>query len=124
MILLRNGQKYVESKYQLEEDFEKDIVSSSPSIFGIESIYIDAKKKIGSSLGNTVPDGFLFDMSDADNPEFYLVEAELETHDFFKHIFPQITKFFAFFKNSNRQKGLVEKLFTAINMSVVVDNGR
>lgn len=46
------------------------------------------------------------------NPEFYLIEVELATHSFFGHIFPQITKFFAFFKNTSSQSKLVEKLYS------------
>lgn len=116
MILLKDGQQYTEFKLKLEADFEKIIVDLHKLIFGKDTIYIDAKKKIGSTaLGNAIPDGFLFDMSDPDNQEFYLVEVELEKHDFYNHIFPQITKFFAFYRNSKRQKELVEKLFTTIN---------
>ena len=116
MILLQNGQRFTEHKYQLEADFEKEIADSQKAIFGKDTIYIDTKRKIGSeALGDAIPDGFLFDMSDPDNFEFYLVEVELEKHDFYRHIFPQITKFFAFYKNSKRQKELVEKLFSTIN---------
>lgn len=116
MILFQNGKKYIETKYTVESEFEQEIVNSHKLFFGNDVIYIDAKKKIGShALGKTIPDGFLFDMSDPDNREFYLVEVELECHDFYNHIFPQITKFFAFFKNSKRQKELVEKLFSTIN---------
>lgn len=39
------------------------------------------------------------------------MEVELEQHDFYKHIFPQITRFFAFFKNSASRNNLVDKLF-------------
>jgi predicted transport protein len=44
-----------------------------------------------------------------------LVEIELQKHDFYRHIFPQITKFFAFFRSSASQNDLVEKLFSIIN---------
>ncbi len=116
MILLDPKNTYTEDKFKLEEDFEKEIISLSHKFFGAESIFIDSKKRIGSeSLGTAVPDGFLFDMSDPKSPEFYLVEFELVGHDFYNHIFPQITKFFAFFKNSKKQKELVEKLFSTIN---------
>lgn len=116
MILIQDGKRYDEKKFSLEADFEEEIIAARETIFGKDAIYIDAKKKIGTSaLGNTIPDGFLFDLSDPDNFEFYIVEIELEKHDFYNHIFPQITKFFAFFKNSKRQKELVEKLFSTIN---------
>ena len=116
MILIQDGKRYDETKFSLETDFGAELLASAETIFGKDAIYIDAKKKIGTlALGNTIPDGFLFDLSDPDNHEFYIVEVELEKHDFFNHIFPQITKFFAFFKNSKRQKELVEKLFSIIN---------
>jgi len=116
MILFRNGKRFTEQKYNLESEFEQEIVTSHKLFFGNDVIYIDAKKKIGSlSLGETIPDGFLFDMSDPENREFYIVEVELASHDFYNHIFPQITKFFAFFKNISRQKELVEKIFAIIN---------
>lgn len=44
-----------------------------------------------------------------------MVEVEIASHSFYEHIFPQITKFFAFFRNPKRQKELTEKLFSTIN---------
>lgn len=116
VILIQDGKKYEEKSWALESDFETEVLSCKGTIFGKKSVYIDAKKKIGTlALGNTIPDGFLFDFSDPDNPEFYIVEVELKKHDFYSHIFPQITKFFAFFRSSKRQKELVGKLFTTIS---------
>jgi len=116
VIVVHEGTRYVEHKFALEAEFEAEVVRVQKTIFGKDTLYIDAKKKIGSTaLGSSIPDGFLFDMSDPDNFEFYLVELELESHDFYQHIFPQITKFFAFYRNSKRQKELVEKLFTTID---------
>src|SRR5690606_29129136 len=93
----------------------------SKLFFGSKSIYFDAKRKIESkSLGGSIPDGILFDLSDVDNPEFYLIENELSSHDFFNHIFPQITKFFAFYKNRKSQSDLVEKIFSIINTDAVL----
>jgi hypothetical protein len=116
MILLQNDKRFNEYKYKSESEYEKDILTSYKTIFGSDTILIDAKKKIGSeALGKTIPDGFLFDLTDIENPEFYLLEMELESHDFYNHIFPQITKFFAFFKNNKRQKELVGKLFSTID---------
>ncbi len=116
MNIFGNGTKYQELQYSLEEDFENDIAFNHKIFFGQKTIYIDAKKKIESkSLGGTIPDGFFFDISDFNDPQFYLVEVELSKHSFFNHIFPQITKFFAFFNNHKTQKSLVDKLFSIIN---------
>jgi predicted transport protein len=116
MKLFLNNRVYSEYQFDREADFERDVVANSKLFFGTSSIYIDAKRKIETkSLGNSIPDGFLFDLTDKENPEFYLVEAELVNHDFFRHIFPQVTKFFGFFKNSQSQADLVEKIFSIIN---------
>ena len=116
MAVIYNGKRYSLHKYATEKEFEEEIVLSSKLLFGINTIYINAKKKIESkSLGGVVPDGFFFDFSDINDPQFYIVEVELCTHSFFNHIFPQITKFFAFFKNNKLQKSLIDKLFSTIN---------
>jgi len=116
MKLFTGSKVYSEHQFDKEIDFEREIVQNSKLFFGVNSIYIDAKRKIGaSSLGNSIPDGFLFDLSDINAPEFYIVEVELAKHDFFRHIFPQITKFFGFYKNSKSQAELVEKIFSFIS---------
>lgn len=116
MILFKNNLKYSQLSYASEDEFEKDILTNTKLFFGNRTIYIEAKKKIESKeLGSSIPDGFLFDLTDIENPNFYLVEIELGSHDFYRHIFPQITKFFAFFKSSKNRSKLVEKIFSIIN---------
>src|SRR3990167_2048108 len=108
-----NGQNCQQVIYDKEDAFEKFIVDNADTIFGANSIYVDMKHKIeNSSLGGTIPDGVLIDLSDLESPEFYLVEVELQNHDFFKHIFPQITKFFSFYKNPSERQKLTEKVFS------------
>jgi len=108
-----NGNNFEEVFYAKEDAFEQLVVQNAQTIFGDKAVYIDTKKKINtSSLGGTIPDGFLIDLSDQDDPQFYLVEVELQSHDFFKHIFPQITKFFAFYRNSKRRHKLIETMFS------------
>ncbi len=112
MVIFYENKKYQEYQFKLEEEFEREVIKYSNLFFGENAIFIDVKKKIDSkSIGGTIPDGFLFDLSDPSNSEFYLVEVELSTHDFYKHIFPQITKFFAFYKNPTSQAELVENSF-------------
>ncbi|HUD45542.1 MAG TPA: hypothetical protein VMR33_01875 [Candidatus Baltobacteraceae bacterium] len=116
MTILLGNRRFIEFKFSSESDFEELIRDQSKVLFGQDTIFIYTKRKIKSvSLGATIPDGFLFDLTDVNNPEFYLVEVELQTHDFYKHIFPQITKFFGFFRSSANQSDLVEKLFSIIN---------
>ena len=107
-----NGIKLQKENFDLEEDFEKEVKNNSKKLFGEKTIYLDIKKKIESaSLGGTIPDGILFDLEDPEDIKFYLVEIELAKHSFYEHIFPQITKFFAFYKNQDSQNNLIEKLF-------------
>lgn len=110
-----NGNKFDESVFSSEEAFEKIVKENSKTLFGAKSIYFDIKSKVDSkTFGSAIPDGFLFDFKDEENPEFYLIEVELQRHDFYNHIFPQITKFFAFFKNPASRNNLIEKLHSFI----------
>ena len=96
MILYYLNKKLTEYQFKNEAEFENIVIENSRLFFGQSSFFIEAKKKIDSkSLGSSIPYGFLFDLSDIENPEFYLVEVELTNHDFYKHIFPQLTKFFS-----------------------------
>lgn len=113
--LFFNGRRFSEHPQESEDHFESIVADSSKLFFGDSAIYIEIKKKIDTKfLGGAEPDGVLFDLSDLENPEFYLVEIELKRHDFYKHIFPQITKFFAFFKNSSGREEFTKKLFEVL----------
>jgi len=110
-----NGENFEQVIYSEEDDLEQLVVNNAETMFGDKAIYINAKRKITTSvLGGTIPDGFLIDLSDLDNPQFYLVEVELQSHDFFKHIFPQITKFFAFYRDSKQRHKLIETIFALL----------
>lgn len=116
MVLFKDNKRFIETKFKKEEIFENLILNNSKVFFGVNSLIIDLKKKIGTQfLGGTIPDFFLMDLTDPKNPEFYLVEVELSSHDFFRHIFPQITKFFAFFKNPASLNELIEKIYNIFN---------
>ena len=114
--LFYSQKRFSEKEFSKEKELEDLMFNHGKCLFGQASIIIEAKKRIDNKeLGGTIPDAFLFDLKDPDNPEFYLVEAELAKHSFYNHIFPQITKFFAFFKNPESQSELIEKLYTIIS---------
>ena len=114
-VVFYNKNKFQEYAYNQEKDFEDVVRKNTKLIFGASTIYIDLKTRIETiSLGGSIPDGLLFDVNSIDSPEFYLVEVELAKHDFYKHIFPQITRFFAFYRNSKAQNSLIEKVFAVI----------
>jgi predicted transport protein len=116
-----NGENFEQVIYYKEDAFEQLVAQNAQTIFGDKAIYIDTKKKVNtSSLGGTIPDGFLIDLSDPDDPQFYLVEVELQNHDFFNHIFPQITKFFAFYRDSKQRHKLIETMFAFFQNDAVL----
>ncbi|HLD38084.1 MAG: hypothetical protein US35_C0014G0015 [Parcubacteria group bacterium GW2011_GWA2_37_10] len=113
-----DGKRFAETSFTTEEDFEREVKENSQTLFGQKTIYLDIKNKIATkTLGNSIPDGFLFNFKNEDDPEFYLVEVELEKHDFDGHIFPQIKKFFTFFKNQKGRDELIGKLFEFIKQN-------
>ena len=115
MRLFSSSKIYSQYQFEKEADFEREVFNNAKLFFGPNSILIDAKRKIETkNLGNSIPDGFLFDLSDRDNPEFYIIEIELAKHNFYDHIFPQITKFFGFYRNPKNQNDLIEKIFSYI----------
>jgi predicted transport protein len=115
LAVFSNNKRFTEGSFPNEEKFELLTKQNAKLLFGDRAVYIDLKNKIEArELGGVIPDGFLFDLNDKNNPEFYLVEVELQRHDFWKHIFPQLTKFFAFYRNPKSTSKLIEQLFDFI----------
>lgn len=121
-IIYFNGKKCSRTEFKKEEDLEKLIIKNHKGLFGNKTIFIKKTKIKNQALGNTIPDGFLFELKDINNPQFYLIEAELAKHDFYKHIFPQITKFISFFHNSHSRKKLIDQLFDTIKANKEIEN--
>ena len=60
-----NGEIFEKVFYNKENEFEQLVANNSVTIFGNKAIYIDIKKKVNTStLGGTIPDGFLIDLSE------------------------------------------------------------
>ncbi len=122
-VIYVGNDKYLEYNFKTEQEFELLIKENNKLFFGKSSIYFDIKNKIDSkTFGASIPNGFLFDFTDKENPEFYIVEVELEKHDFYRHIFPQITKFFAFFKNPASRNLLIEKIYNFIKSNNKIES--
>lgn len=101
--LLVEGSVFRPYLWELEEDFEKEVVMHSRDLFGEESVYVDIKKRIGKVDILSIPDGYLIDFSFKDEPQLYIVENELSTHDPFSHIGEQLLKFSISYKASGRR---------------------
>lgn len=119
MTIYQKSGKLKRCKFTSEESFEREVFEKYKYFFGKNTIYIDAKKKMETKLGNVIPDGFLFNLEDKNNPEFYIVEVELANHSFYDHIFPQITKFIGFI-NSQNYLSLIAKIFTEIEENIEI----
>ncbi len=123
MKILQGNKRFVESKFEDEkEDLEELVRSQSKVFFGEDTIFITKRKLKGLVRGETIPDGFLFDLTDSENPGFYLVEFELQKHSFKSHIQPQINNFFEFFHNPASQSHLVEDFYSHINANATLKN--
>ncbi|MCF7859620.1 MAG: hypothetical protein K9N07_09940 [Candidatus Cloacimonetes bacterium] len=101
-IIKIGNELYYPYEYSLENDFEQDVVKNAKAIFGIDTLYIDVKKRIGKTI-KTVPDGYLIDFTFKDNPKLYIVENELSSHDPFKHIGSQILNFAISYREYGRE---------------------
>ena len=119
MAIYHKSGKFQEYKFKKEEDFEKEVVNNYKLFFGEKTIYIDAKNKMETKIGNVIPDGFLFDLTNIDDPEFYIVEVELSKHSFYEHIFPQITKFIGFI-NSQNYDTLITKIWEEVQSDKIL----
>ncbi len=101
--LLITEKVYNQHLWDLEEEFEKEVITHSRELFGDESIYIDIKKRIGRGDILSIPDGYLIDFSFKSDPRLYIIENELSSHDPFAHIGQQLLKFSISYKASGRK---------------------
>ncbi|MCH8032260.1 MAG: hypothetical protein IH950_00700 [Bacteroidetes bacterium] len=115
--LLINQKPYEESSFENEAELERAIVKNKKFIFGEVTILLDYKRKVGAKKSKNVgiPDGYLIDFDDTKNPRLYFIEYELESHNLYEHIGPQIMRFYAAFETSKRE------LYKKINAIVKTD---
>ena len=105
MILLKDGVNYLEYEYQRESELERMVEEHYAEIFGMDTLYFP-KQKIKSHSGiGTIPDGFIISM---DDKKWFLLEVELSSHDLYKHVVPQVSKFLNAYDAS---KGKLVKAF-------------
>jgi hypothetical protein len=112
--LLINQKSFEEVSFENEAELERSVVSNKEFIFGTDTVLIDYKRKVGSrkSKNTGIPDGFLIDFGNSKNPRLFFIENELESHDLYEHIGPQIMRFYASFETSKRE--LYKKLTSII----------
>ena len=88
--LLINQKPFEESGFENEAELERAVVENKKFIFGLDTILLDYKRKVGGKASRNagIPDGFLIDFNDTKNPKLFFIENELESHDLYEHIGP------------------------------------
>jgi len=91
-IILKN-KEYSLFDFDNETEFEKAVIENQKFLFGKDSIYLDIKKRIGKAGHRGIPDAFLIDFYDSKEPQLYIVENEIASHDIYSNITEQIARF-------------------------------
>lgn len=87
-----------------EKEFEEAVVEQAREIFGPRRIYLDCKHRIGRRGGKqSIPDGYVIDLSRKLQPHLFLVENEIASHDLFSHIGVQLLQFSVSFSAARRR---------------------
>jgi len=103
--LIKDGVKYLIHNFQLENEFEKIVLSQSKFLFGENSIVFE-KQKIRTSTGiGTIPDALIINPT---TKKWFVIEIELAIHNVYHHIIPQITKFKNALENEQTRKSLLK----------------
>jgi hypothetical protein len=101
IVLNAAGVAFRPHTYVTEAAFEKDVMLLADQIFGPTSIYLSIKKKVGNNIV-TIPDGYVIDTTNPDEPKLFVVENEIVGHDPFKHVGIQMLKFVTSFDEGQR----------------------
>lgn len=91
-IIIKNSE-YSLYDFDNEEEFEKAVIENKKFLFGKDTVYIDVKRLIGTNNHRGIPDAFLIDFIEPHNPQLYIVENEIASHDIYRHINEQIGRF-------------------------------
>lgn len=73
-----DGKLYSTLAYNKESEFQNTVVELADQIFGPETIYIDIKRRVSGNDLVTIPDGYLIDMTVADNSKLFIIENEIQ----------------------------------------------
>lgn len=100
-MLWNKEERYIEVRYDKESDLEDAVNEVKDALFGSTRIYLDDKKKIGQKGGTSnLPDGYLIDLTNKQDPKIFVVENDLASHQHLKHIAVQILEFSLSFETS------------------------
>ena len=111
-MLWNKENKFTEIPYERESELEDAVNEVKDVLFGPQRIYLDDKKKIGKKDGtNNLPDGYLIDLTNSQDPKIFVVENDLASHQHLKHIAVQILEFSLSFETSKvKVKNIIKEM--------------
>jgi len=111
-MLWNKDEKYTLIPYDKESELENAVNEVKEALFGSSRIYLDDKKKIGKKGGtNNLPDGYLIDLTNNQDPKIFVVENDLASHQHLKHIAVQILEFSLSFETSKiKVKNIIKEM--------------
>lgn len=111
-MLWNKNNRYAEIPYERESELEEAVNEVKEALFGSTRIYLDDKKKIGKKGGtNNLPDGYLIDLTNSQDPKIFVVENDLSSHQHLKHIAIQILEFSLSFETSKvKVKNVIKEM--------------
>ncbi len=111
-MLWNKNEKYLEVPFDKESELEDAVNEVKSALFGSDRIYLDDKKKIGKQGStNNLPDGYLIDMTNHQDPKIFVVENDLARHQSLKHIAVQILEFSLSFEASKvKVKNIIKEM--------------
>jgi len=111
-MLWNKDNKYLEIPYEKESELEDAVNVVKGTLFGSKRIYLDDKKKIGKKgRTNNLPDGYMIDLTNSQDPKIFVVENDLSSHQHLKHIAVQILEFSLSFETSKvKVKNIIKEM--------------
>lgn len=111
-MLWNKKEEYLEIPYENESELEDAINEVKEALWGSTRIYLDDKRKIGKKGStNNLPDGYLIDITNTQDPKIFVVENDLASHQHLKHIAVQILEFSLSFESSKvKVKNVIKEM--------------
>lgn len=111
-MLWNKQEKYIAIPFGKESELEEAVLEVKETLFGPMRIYLDDKKKIGQKgATNNLPDGYLIDLTNKQDPKIFVVENDLASHQHLKHIAVQILEFSLSFESSKvKVKNIIKEM--------------
>lgn len=118
-MLWNQNETYTLQPYKKESELEEAVNIVSDQLFGPDRIYLDDKRKIGAKgKTNNLPDGYLIDLTDHNEPKIFVVENDLASHQHLKHIAVQILEFSLSYESSKvKVKNVIKEALQKIKSS-------